>query len=138
LRATLEERAQPYPSDRVQFLGFVADMRSFMRATDVLAFTTQPELGEGFGLSALEAMAAGRPVLATKVASLPEIVIDQQTGVVVAPHSTAAIRDALIALGSDERWRTELGAAAAVRARREFSLDRMVERTIAVYNELSR
>jgi glycosyltransferase involved in cell wall biosynthesis len=137
LRGELEAAARRCPPGRVTFLGFVADMTSFMWAADVLAFTTQPELGEGFGLSALEAMAAGCPVLATRVASLPEIVIDGQCGLVVEPRSVAAIRDALLTFGRDEDLRRALGAAAADRARTVFGLDRMVERTIEVYQELS-
>jgi glycosyltransferase involved in cell wall biosynthesis len=135
LRAELEEMGRRCAPGRVEFLGFISDMKTFMRAADVLAFMTQPELGEGFGLAALEAMAAGRPVLATNVASLPEIVVDGRSGVVVPPGSVAAVSDALRALATDDRWRAQLGAGAADRARTAFTLEAMVSRTMAVYDE---
>ena len=68
------------PPGSVRFLGYLESVDAFMAACDVLAFPTQPELGEGFGLAALEAMAAGRPVLATDVGSLPEVVVDGVDG----------------------------------------------------------
>ena len=58
----------------MRFLGFVADIRSFMGACDVIVFPSQPAFGEGFGLAALEAMAAARAVVASAVSSLPEVV----------------------------------------------------------------
>ena len=78
LRAELERRAGALGD--VRFLGFVADVGAFMNACDIVAFPTQPELSEGFGLAALEAMAAARPVIATAVGSLPEVVRRRRPG----------------------------------------------------------
>ena len=87
LRAELARRADDLGlGERARFLGFVTDVRSFMGACDALAFPTQPELSEGFGLAALEAMAAARPVIATRVGSLPEVVSDEVTGLLVEPR----------------------------------------------------
>ena len=67
----LRRMADELGGDHVRFLGFVSDVPRFMDAVDVVCFPTRPSLGEGFGLAALEAMAAGRPVIASRVASFP-------------------------------------------------------------------
>ena len=123
--------------ERVRFLGFVTDVRSFMGACDALAFPTQPELSEGFGLAALEAMAAARPVIASRVGSLPEVVSDEITGLLVEPQDVAELAAALVRLAENPTLRQELGEQGLIRAREAFSLEEMVERTLAVYNEVS-
>ena len=136
LRAELERRAGELGLDgRVCFLGFVADIQRFMAACDALAFPTQPELSEGFGLAALEAMAAARPVIATRVGSLPEVVDDDVTGLLIAPGSVDELARALTRLADDETLRREMGERARIRAGDEFSLGAMVKRTLAVYAE---
>jgi glycosyltransferase involved in cell wall biosynthesis len=102
-------------------------------AADVLLFLTQPEFGEGFGLAALEAMAAGRPIVASRVASLPEIVGD--AGILVSPHSAQEVAGALVSLSGNTRVRAKLGAAAASRAEQYFDIGSMVNRTLSVYRE---
>jgi glycosyltransferase involved in cell wall biosynthesis len=136
LRAELERLACDLGIvEHVSFLGFVDDVADFMAACDVVAFPTQPALGEGFGLAALEAMAVGRPVVATRVASLPEVVADGETGLLVPPGDPAALAEALFRLAADAELRARLGAAAARRAER-FSLNVMVEATIGLYDEV--
>ena len=87
---------------RASFLEQADDMPRFMGACDLLLFPTLPGLGEGFGLAALEAMAAGVPVVATGVGALPEVVEHGVTGSVVGP-SAEAIAAALVRLGGDPR-----------------------------------
>jgi glycosyltransferase involved in cell wall biosynthesis len=136
IRAELQRLAADLGvAERVRFLGFIGDVAAFMAACDVVAFPTQPILGEGFGLAALEAMAAGRPVVATRVASLPEVVVDGETGLLVPPGDPEGLADAFACLAADEALRARLGAAAARRAADCFSLDAMVEATLAVYAE---
>jgi glycosyltransferase involved in cell wall biosynthesis len=135
LRDELEGRARRLPPGTVRFLGYVGDVRSFMNASDVLLFPTSLELGEGFGLAALEAMAAARPVVATRVASLPEVVSAEETGLLVEPDSARGLADALVRLGSDRALRRKMGDRGRQRATAEFSLDRMVDRTVGVYRE---
>jgi glycosyltransferase involved in cell wall biosynthesis len=134
LRAELMAQARQFDG-RVRFLGFIADIRNFMCACDVLVFPSQPEFGEGFGLAALEGMAAGRPVVATAVSSLPEVVGTDGAGILVDPNSTDELADALVELASSAALRQDLGERAHARARDVFSLQSMVERTLAVYGE---
>jgi glycosyltransferase involved in cell wall biosynthesis len=115
--------------------GFEEDMRGFLQACDVVVFPTLPELGEGFGLAALEAMATGRPVVASEVAALPEVVGD--TGVLVPPGSATALADALVALAGEPARRRELGETGRLRAREAFPFHRMVEATIDVYRQVA-
>jgi glycosyltransferase involved in cell wall biosynthesis len=135
LRAHLEQEAERLAPGAVAFLGFVPDIRALMNACDLICFPTQPALGEGFGLAALEAMASSRPVVATAVASLPEVVRDGETGCLVAPDSLAQLSGALTRLAADPELRRRLGAGGQERAHTAFSLERMVDGTMAVYRE---
>jgi len=137
LRGELEARAARLPAGMVRLLGFVDDVRALMHACDAVAFLTMPELSEGFGLAALEAMAAGCPVIATAVGPLPEIVVDGETGIVGRPGEVTDLAEALVRVASDAELRERLGRGGRRRAEREFGLDRMVERTVAVYREMA-
>ncbi len=119
--------------DTVRFLGFVGDVAGFLSACDLSVCPTEPALGEGFGLSALEAMAVGRPVIATRVGSLPEVVVDGESGLVVAPQSVDAMCSALVRLARDDGLRRRLGEGGLRRAQQHFSLGRMVNATEDLY-----
>jgi glycosyltransferase involved in cell wall biosynthesis len=106
-----------------------------MAACDVVAFPTLPTLGEGFGLAALEAMAAERPVVATSVASLPEIVADGETGILVPPDDPLPLAAALARLATNRSLREHLGASGRRRAFEKFDLRDMVAATLSVYRE---
>jgi glycosyltransferase involved in cell wall biosynthesis len=138
LKAPLERDATRFERGTVRLLGYRHDMRAFMNACDVLAFPTEPALGEGFGLAALEAMACGRPVVATRVGSLPEVVADRESGFVVSPGAVDELASALVQLAQDQRLRRDLGARAAQRAQAAFSVETMVARTLDVYDEALR
>jgi glycosyltransferase involved in cell wall biosynthesis len=133
LRPSLERGASALTA-RASFLGQVDDMPRFMGACDLLLFPTLPGLGEGFGLAALEAMAAGVPVVATGVGALPEVVEHGVTGSVVGP-SAEAIAAALVRLGGDRDERASMGKAGCERAATTFGIDAMVARTVDVYRE---
>jgi glycosyltransferase involved in cell wall biosynthesis len=137
LRTTLEAQARRVcPPESVRFLGFVDDMQSILGAADLLVFPTMPELSEGFGLAALEAMACARPVIASAVGSLPEVVADGKTGILVPAGSVAALSAAISRLARDAALRTQLGHEGARRARQQFPLSAMVSRTVSVYDEV--
>ena len=88
---------------------------------------------EGFGIVLLEAMLASLPIVATRVSAVPEVVVDGETGLLVEPGDVEALAAALDALLADPERARALGAAGAQRARSEFSVARMAERTIGVY-----
>jgi glycosyltransferase involved in cell wall biosynthesis len=135
LRGRLDRRAAQLPTGTVRMLGFLGEIRDLMKACDVLAFPTSAGLDEGFGLAALEAMATGRAVVATRVGALPEVVESGRTGILVPPDDPAALADALVELATKPAIRQELGRQGRDRAFAEFGVARMVSRTRAVYGE---
>jgi glycosyltransferase involved in cell wall biosynthesis len=121
-------------SGRVIALGEVAetDMPALYSAAEVVVC---PSLYEGFGLSALEAMACGVPVLASTAASLPEVVGDAALS--ADPHDQDAWTAAMIDLHQDPELRHRLAQAGLERAR-TFSVQRMAQTTMAIYRQLAR
>jgi glycosyltransferase involved in cell wall biosynthesis len=88
---------------------------------------------EGFGLAAAEAMAFGRPVVAAAGGALLELVTDGETGLLVPPRDSAALREAVDRLLADPELRERLGHAARARAQERFGWDAAIERTLDVY-----
>jgi glycosyltransferase involved in cell wall biosynthesis len=118
--------------DAVSFPGRVGDVAWWLRRAEVLV---HPARWEGFGLALLEAMLCARPIVASAVSSVPEIVLDGETGILVSPDDAAALADAVGGLLDDPTRAEALGNAGEARARAEFSVARMAERTLAVYDE---
>jgi glycosyltransferase involved in cell wall biosynthesis len=113
-------------------LGFVPHdelERLYARAAVVAC----PSRREGFGVACLEAMAHGRPVVATDVGGLRDIVVDGETGLVVRPRDPRALRAALERLLGDPALRLRLGSAARRRAQERFSWDVVTDATVAAY-----
>jgi glycosyltransferase involved in cell wall biosynthesis len=130
-RAALEALARNCGVGARVFLpGRVPDVAAWLRRA---AAYVQPARWEGFGLGVLEAMQAELPVVASRVSSLPELVVDGETGYLVPVDDPAALADAL-ARALD---RPELGAAGRARAAREFSVARMADRHAALYATLA-
>ncbi len=102
------------------------------------ALFVHPARWEGFGLVLLEAMLAGRAVVASNVSAVPEIVEDGVTGVLVAPDDPSALARSVSDLLADPARAAALGTAALTRARSAFSVERMATDTIAVYEEALR
>jgi glycosyltransferase involved in cell wall biosynthesis len=115
---------------RVFLPGRVPDVASWLQRARVFV---HPARWEGFGLGVLEAMLAGLPVVASNVSSLPELVVNGKTGLLVPPDDAAALARGI----ADALERPELGAAGVARARQEFSVARMADRTAALYADLS-
>jgi glycosyltransferase involved in cell wall biosynthesis len=129
-RAALERLARDLGVEgRVMLLGRVPDVAAWLRRATVLV---HPARWEGFGLGVLEAMLAELPVVASRVSSLPELVVDGETGVLVSPDDPQALAAGIDrALGAPG-----LGAAGRRRAHSEFSVARMADRTAALYRRL--
>lgn len=94
-----------------------------------------PSRREGYGVVAREAMAHGRPVVASAVGGLLDAVEDGVTGLLVPPRDVLSLRNAVERLLGDAALRQSLGAAARERARREWSWEAFTKTTIAVYRE---
>jgi glycosyltransferase involved in cell wall biosynthesis len=126
-REALQRLAQELGLERRVFLlGRVPDVAAWLRRATVLV---HPARWEGFGLGVLEAMLAGLPVVATNVSSLPELVVDGESGVLVPPDDANALADGIVRALE----RPQLGEGALARARSEFSVARMADRTAALY-----
>jgi glycosyltransferase involved in cell wall biosynthesis len=129
-RQALEQLARDLDVARRVFLvGRVPDVAAWLRRATVYV---QPARWEGFGLGVLEAMHAGLPVVATRVSSLPELVADGETGLLVPADDPVGLADAIV----EALDRPDLGTAGLARARREFSVDRMATSTVDLYNRL--
>ncbi|MDO9083836.1 MAG: glycosyltransferase, partial [Humidesulfovibrio sp.] len=105
----------------VQFLGFVTDMRSFHDNIDIFAL---PSLWEGFGLAQVEAMESKKPVVAWNVSSIPEVVIDGETGYLCPAQDTKAFAARLLALMQDEALRKKLGENGRARVLAHFEMQK--------------
>ncbi|MEO7040259.1 MAG: glycosyltransferase [Gemmatimonadaceae bacterium] len=130
LRARAKELAI---ADRVVFTGFQRDAQAYVGGFDVAAV---PSIEEGFGLVALEALALGVPVVASRVGGLPDIVVDGVTGVLVEPARPEALAGAIVRLLGDPALRRQMGAAAKLDVQR-FSLDAYSGRLSEIYRELA-
>ena len=119
-------------ADKVRLLGFQDDVASFLHAVDVFAFATT---SEGFGQVLVEAMAAGKPVVASNVAPLTEIAENENTALLVEPANPAAFADALAQVLDDSIDRRRMGQRARQRVETHFSAERMTAETVALYEE---
>jgi glycosyltransferase involved in cell wall biosynthesis len=134
LRAELEALAGELAvADRVVFLGHREDVADLLAACDVVAL---PSLYEGSSLAILEAMAASRPVVASRIPGTDELITDEQNGLLVPPGDPAALAAALRRVLSEEGLGEALAEAARARFERDFTLDVVAARTQAVYREL--
>jgi glycosyltransferase involved in cell wall biosynthesis len=133
-RDALESQAQRLGiSDRVKFLGFRGDIPDLLASCDVFVL---PSLYEGLPLALLEAAAVGKPVVATTVGGVGEIVIHDETGLLVSPADPPALAAALRRLLADPDVARRLAAAASMHVRRTFSLEAMVKSVTAIYDQL--
>jgi alpha-maltose-1-phosphate synthase len=108
-------------------------MRGAFASIDVLV---QPSRADTLPLSVLEAMAAGLPVIGTRVGGIPEEVEDGVTGLVVEGESPEALAAALDSLAGNAERRRELGEAGRSRAEERFSAEGTARRTVELYREL--
>jgi glycosyltransferase involved in cell wall biosynthesis len=119
--------------DHVTFLGWVRDLTTVLPRWDVFVM---PSLEEGFPIAALDAMAAGLPVVATSVGGIPELIEDGKTGWLVPPRHAEALASRLRLLLSNPELRSRMGAAGYARVRDHFSAAQMTESIAQLYDEL--
>jgi len=133
-RSALEQEARSLGlTGRVEFMGAVSDSAHFYRRLDLFVL---PSLDEAFGLVLLEAMAAGLPVVGTRVGGVPEILEDGSQGLLVAPADSQALAGAIRELCSDPLRRRRMGETARQQALR-FDVGRTAKALQAVYEELA-
>jgi len=118
---------------KVKFLGWRTDLHELMARWHVYV---QPSLDEGFGLAALEAMAAGLPVIATAAGGLTELVRNGETGLLVPARQAPGLAHAIAAIESDEKLRLRMARAGRRRAISRFDPRRMSEQISAIYSRV--
>ncbi len=134
LREELQARAAGTAmADRIHFTGFYADLPGALAAMDVLA---QPSiLDEGFPTAVLEAQLAGLPVVASDVGGTHETMDVGKTGLLVPPRNMSALAEALQELANNPERRAAMAAAGPPWIEGSFTLDQMIERVCATYEE---
>jgi glycosyltransferase involved in cell wall biosynthesis len=133
-RPALESQARELRLDaQVRFLGQRGDVADLLAACDVFIL---PSRREGLGVAALEAMAAGRAIVATRVGGLAEAVLHERTGLLVPPEDPAALADALARLLRDPSLRARLAAEGPRRVAQGFRAEDLVEAYEGLYCEV--
>ena len=135
LRESLERQIKEHRLEKhVMLTGFRPDALSLHKAFDIFVMSS---ITEGLGTSLLDAMAAARPIVATSAGGIPEVVRDGVTGLLVPPRDHAAMAAAIVRLLNDPALRDRMGAAGRARVVEEFSADRMLKDTLAVYRRVA-
>jgi|CXWK01.1.fsa_nt_gi glycosyltransferase involved in cell wall biosynthesis len=116
---------------QVHLLGFKENASRFLKSLDVFVLSSRTE---AFPYVILEAGLAQLPVVATRVGGIPEVIIDQNNGLLVPSGNTFATANALRILLEDSAQAAELGHNLRKTVEERFSVDTMVQKTIAVYN----
>lgn len=120
-------------ADRILFPGFERDVAGLLAALDVYVSSA---LSEGLPLATIEAMATGLPVASTRAGGTPEVVVDRETGLLAEPGDVRGLAAAMLSLADDAALRERFGAAGRERAMAEFTEERMIQRTLAVFEEV--
>jgi glycosyltransferase involved in cell wall biosynthesis len=131
LRDDLESQARELGiEDTVEFVGQTIDVPKLMSEGAILVHTSD---SEGYPNVVMEAMASGRPVVATNVGDTSRLIEDGRTGFLVQAGDDEALTRRLAVLLTDRNLRESMGQAARTKAEREFSLSRLVDQTLIAY-----
>jgi glycosyltransferase involved in cell wall biosynthesis len=117
-------------SDSVYFAGFVDNARKFLQAFDVFVLASR---SEGFPYAILEAGSASLPVVATAVGGIPEIILEDETGMLIQPEFPEELRHVLDGLRRDSDLRKRLGEALHTFVDKEFNMHTMFDKTFGLY-----
>jgi glycosyltransferase involved in cell wall biosynthesis len=135
LRGALERHIRERKLEKhVYLLGFRPDVLSLHKIFDVFVMSS---VTEGLGTSLLDAMACGKPVVATMAGGIPEVVEDGLTGLLVPTRDPEAMAAAIVRLLNNPSLRRQMGEAALLSARERFSVERMVLDTLRVYQRVA-
>jgi glycosyltransferase involved in cell wall biosynthesis len=133
-RTQLEQRAHDLGIVRdTLFLGYQEDVAQFYAAFDALVL---PSSNEGTPVSAIEALAAGRPVVATRVGGVPDVVVDGEDGFLVEPGATDDLAERLVRLARDPGLRDRMGRAGRERVLPRYAVERLVDDVDRLYRSL--
>lgn len=133
-RGTLERLVESLDLGRcVVFAGYQQAVLPFYEAMDVLVL---PSRSEAFGMVLLEAMALAKPVVATDVGGIPEVVVDGVTGLLVPPGQPSRLAGALLRLLEDQSERLRMGVAGYARVRQHFTIKAQMAALESLYAEL--
>lgn len=119
--------------ERVTFAGHLAEPASLIAALDAVVV---PSLSEASGLTAIEALALGTPVVATNVGGVPEVVVDGECGLLVPAANADALRNAMLRVTSDAELAERFRVAGRAHVEQHFSAERMVAQYVELYREL--
>jgi glycosyltransferase involved in cell wall biosynthesis len=134
-RAALEKLADELGvSDRVSLPGWVDNPRAWLKDFDVVVM---PSRSEGFPLTIVEAMLAARPVIATRVGSIPEAVTDGETGILIKKDDVEALVNALRYLRDEPALRTQMGQRGREIAVSQFTVEQMTAQYEALWQKLT-
>lgn len=115
---------------------FVSQLYDFGMSLDAMDIFCLPSLQQGLGVTMLEAMSRGRPVIATSVGGVDSIITDGVTGLIVPPSNSEKLAERMLELLRDPQRARTIGAAGRRFVQDEFRVDRMVEATAAVYRTM--
>jgi glycosyltransferase involved in cell wall biosynthesis len=131
LRSRVRQKADRFGiGDRVRWLGYRPDVRPWMDKADIIVSSSR---SEALPMSLLEAMSMGKPVVATRVGGVPEVVTDGYDGMTVPARDPAALAAAIRSLAEDPQRRGILGQRARRRIQTTFSLEHMADRYESLY-----
>ena len=135
LRSELEDRARQMAINRkVIFTGLQTDVMAWLGISDVCLLPSQ--FREGLGLALIEAMAAGLPVIGTRIGGIPEVITDDENGLLVPPGNTEALTHAMMRMARDRDSRIRMGRRGREIYEEKFSLSGMIRNIEAVYEGL--
>lgn len=133
-RKELEEQSRRLKLDRtIIFAGHQEDVFPYLAASD---FTVLPSLWEGFGLSAVESMLCGKPVIGSRVGGIPELMLEGVTGLLVPPNNARALKEAIAKLLAEPETVERLGKAGRTYAESKFTVPVMIEGYIRFYSKV--
>jgi glycosyltransferase involved in cell wall biosynthesis len=148
-RRHLDRLIQEYDLDNFHFLGWRDNPFPYYHMSDVVVLPSvvreqipteegplEAQSGEGLPRTVLEAMYLGKPVVASGIAGVPEMIVNSETGYVVPPGDPEKLAEAICHLLECPDKRRVMGEAGAMRARSLFNTEVMIQKTVAVYQEL--